>query len=44
MEHMTHRKMEIELQKALANAYVTPFCLEHNLSLAGLSKKFCEVT
>ena len=36
MEKMNQRKMEKELQKALAIAYVTPFCLENNLSLEKL--------
>ena len=36
MEQMSQRKIEKELQKALAIAYVTPFCMEHNLSLVVL--------
>ena len=36
MEKINQRKMEKELQKALAIAYVTPFCLENNLSLENL--------
>ena len=36
MEKTNQRKMEKELQKALAIAYVTPFCLENNLSLEKL--------
>lgn len=36
MEKINQRKMEKELQKALAIAYVTPFCLEKNLSLEKL--------
>lgn len=36
MEKINQRKMEKELQKALAIAYVTPFCLENNLSLEKL--------
>ena len=33
---MSQRNKEKELQKALAIAFVTPFCLENNLSLAKL--------
>ena len=36
MEKINQRKMEKELQRALAIAYVTPFCLENNLSLEKL--------
>lgn len=36
MEKISQRKMEKELQRALAIAYVTPFCLENNLSLEKL--------
>lgn len=41
MKKFNQRKMEKELQKALAIAFVTPFCLENNLSLKKLqSQKF----
>lgn len=33
MKKINQRKLENELQRALATAYVTPFCLENNLSL-----------
>lgn len=36
MKKINQRKLENELQKALAIAYVTPFCLENNLSLEKL--------
>jgi hypothetical protein len=39
MEQMSQRKIEKELQKALAIAYVTPFCMEHNLSLEKLKSQ-----
>ena len=39
MEKINQRKMEKELQKALAIAYVTPFCLENNLSLEKLQSQ-----
>ena len=41
MEKTNQRKMEKELQKALAIAYVTPFCLENNLSLEKLQLQRC---
>lgn len=39
MEKINQRRMEKELQKALAIAYVTPFCLENNLSLEKLQSQ-----
>ena len=36
MKKINQRKLENELQRALATAYVTPFCLENNLSLEKL--------
>lgn len=39
MEKLNQRKKEKELQKALAIAYVTPFCIENNLSLKKLQSQ-----
>lgn len=39
MEKIDQRKMERELQKALAIAYVSPFCIKNNLSLEKLQSQ-----
>lgn len=38
-EKINQRKMERELQKALAIAYVSPFCIKNNLSLEKLQSQ-----